>query len=81
MCESSVGKPNDILKSINTSQESLENKNEKLETAEEAVTTDSEEYVAESLRYVCFLNNLISKILTENIYLTEFKSNKSLDVL
>lgn len=51
MCESSVGKPNDVLKSISTSQGSLENKNEILETTEEAVTTDSEEYVSESLRY------------------------------
>lgn len=59
MCESSVGNPDDILKSINTNQGSLENKNEKLETAEEAVTTDSEEYVAESLRYDIFSDNLM----------------------
>lgn len=51
MCESSVGKSNDGLKSININQGSLEIKNEHLEAAEEAVTTDSEEYVSESLRY------------------------------
>lgn len=50
MCESSVGKPNDILKSVNVSEVSLEDKHENLEAAEEAVTTDSEEYVSESLR-------------------------------
>lgn len=51
MCESSIDKPDDVLKSFNTNQGYLGNKNENLETIEEAVTTDSEEYVTESLRY------------------------------
>lgn len=50
MCENSLGKTNDVPKSIHTSLGSSLEKNEDLETAEEAITTDSEEYISEPLR-------------------------------
>lgn len=50
MCESSVSKPSDVLKTINTIQGSSIDKNDDLENVEEAGTTDSEDYVSESLR-------------------------------